>query len=104
MKKAGKRVLCLVLIAALLAGLSGCTTFNNFKNAFFSDANVATERTIKIGIYEPLTGENRAQGKEEVMGIELAHELYPEVLGKKVELIYYSWQPTMWGGQTYILG
>ena len=54
MKKACKRVLCLVLIIALLAGLSGCTTFNNFKNAFFSDGSVATERTIKIGIYEPL--------------------------------------------------
>ena len=102
MKKACKRVLCLVLIIALLAGLSGCTTFNNFKNAFFSDGSVATERTIKIGIYEPLSGEDRLQGKEEVMGIELAHELYPEVLGKKVELIYADNKSDIYEAETAI--
>lgn len=102
MKKFCKRVICLMLILALLAGLTGCTTFNNFKNAFFSDSNVATERTIKIGIYEPITGENKEQGKEEVMGIELAHELFPEVLGKKVELIYADNKSDMYEAETVV--
>jgi branched-chain amino acid transport system substrate-binding protein len=42
--------------------------------------------TIKIGLFQPLTGNFAAGGELEKMGVELAHELYPEVLGKKVEL------------------
>lgn len=100
MRKSLKLVICLVLTAAMLTGLTGCTTFNNFKNAFFSEGQVAKEKTIKIGIYEPLTGENKTQGKEEVMGIELAHDLYPEVLGKKVELIYADNKSNLYDAET----
>lgn len=42
---------------------------------------------IKVGVYEPLTGTNAAGGEMTLEGIKLANELYPEVLGKKVELI-----------------
>lgn len=42
---------------------------------------------LKIGIFEPLTGANAAGGAMEVEGIELANEMFPEVLGKKVELV-----------------
>ncbi|WP_432406102.1 ABC transporter substrate-binding protein [Wukongibacter sp. M2B1] len=43
---------------------------------------------IKIGVFEPLTGANAAGGALEKEGLELAKELYPEVLGKKVELVF----------------
>ncbi|MGL4986491.1 MAG: ABC transporter substrate-binding protein [Treponemataceae bacterium] len=43
--------------------------------------------TIKIGVFEPLTGANAGGGMLELEGIKLAHKLYPEVLGKKVELV-----------------
>lgn len=43
--------------------------------------------TIKIGVYEPLTGTNAAGGQMTLEGIKLANQLYPEVLGKKVELV-----------------
>lgn len=43
--------------------------------------------TIKIGVFEPMTGANAAGGEMEVEGIQLANELYPEVLGKKIELV-----------------
>jgi len=102
MRKSVKRVICLVLTAAMLTGLTGCTTFNNFKNAFFSESQVAKEKTIKIGIYEPVTGENKSQGKEEIMGIELAHDLHPEVLGKKVELVYADNKSNMYDAETAI--
>ncbi|HOP75636.1 MAG TPA: ABC transporter substrate-binding protein [Bacillota bacterium] len=46
------------------------------------DSNV-----IKIGVFEPITGANAAGGQLEVEGIKLANKLYPEVLGKKVELV-----------------
>ncbi|AEC02103.1 ABC transporter substrate-binding protein [Parasphaerochaeta coccoides] len=42
---------------------------------------------IKIGVFEPMTGANAAGGIMELEGIQLANELYPTVLGKKVELI-----------------
>ena len=42
---------------------------------------------IKIGVFEPLTGANAAGGAIELEGVKLANELYPTVLGKKVELV-----------------
>lgn len=43
--------------------------------------------TIKIGVFEPLTGSNAAGGQMTVEGIELAHKKVSEVLGKKVEIV-----------------
>ena len=102
MKKKFGVIICLILMVSLV---TGCTTFNNFKNAFFSDnsaVNVAKERTIKIGVYEPLTGQYKANGEAEKIGIELAHELYPEVAGKKVELVYADNQSEMDVAETVI--
>ncbi|MCL2155319.1 MAG: ABC transporter substrate-binding protein [Leptospirales bacterium] len=42
---------------------------------------------IKIGVFEPLTGANASGGELEVRGMKLAQKLFPEVLGKKIELI-----------------
>lgn len=88
MKRTSKKLIAAMMCLSLAAGLCGCTTYDNFKNAFFSDDAVAKERTIKIGVFEPMTGEHKSEGSEEVMGIELAHELYPTVIGKNVELVY----------------
>ncbi len=46
-----------------------------------------TSDVIRIGVFEPITGANAAGGQLEVEGIKLANQLYPEVLGKKVELV-----------------
>jgi branched-chain amino acid transport system substrate-binding protein len=48
---------------------------------------LAADDTIKIGVFEPLTGENGGGGSQEVDGIKYANKVYPEVLGKKVELV-----------------
>lgn len=42
---------------------------------------------IKIGVFEPLTGENGGGGSQELEGVKYANKIYPEVLGKKVELV-----------------
>lgn len=42
---------------------------------------------IKIGVFEPLTGENGGGGLQELDGIKYANKMYPEVLGKKIELV-----------------
>ncbi|KXG78452.1 ABC transporter substrate-binding protein [Thermotalea metallivorans] len=42
---------------------------------------------IKIGVFEPLTGGAASGGEMTLEGIQLANELFPEVLGKKIELV-----------------
>ena len=76
------RKLSILLIALLTVSLliSGCTPAA-------SDETAAEEDVIKIGVFEPMTGANAAGGELEVEGIRLANRLYPEVLGKKVELV-----------------
>ncbi|MEG0751864.1 MAG: ABC transporter substrate-binding protein [Oscillospiraceae bacterium] len=75
MKKLVSVILCLALATALLVGCSG------------GNAGSGSSDVIKIGIFEPLTGANAAGGELEVRGIELANEMFPEVLGKKVVLV-----------------
>jgi len=77
-----------VVAATVLIGglLTGCTTFDNFKQAFI-DHDEKTD-TVKIGVYEPQSGADSDGGKDEIKGIELAHEKYPKVDGKMIELVY----------------
>ncbi len=44
------------------------------------------EDTIKIGVYLPMTGAVAAYGESEWAGIQIANEMEPTVLGKKIEL------------------
>ncbi len=76
MKKTLSVLLSLALVVTMAAGCSGGTTTSS------EDSDV-----IKIGVFEPLTGANAAGGELEVEGVELANQLRPEVLGKKVELV-----------------
>ncbi len=86
-KKQKQSAAFVMLIAMLAALLSGCTTFDNFSSAFLkSDADDAS--VVRIGVFEPLSGKYKEFGELELQGIELAHELYPEAIGKKVELVY----------------
>ena len=41
---------------------------------------------VRIGVYLPLTGQNAFGGQLELEGVQLAHQEFPEVLGRKVEL------------------
>ena len=75
----------LILICTTL--LSGCATLENFSNAFLKN-DADDKDIIKIGVYEPLSGKEKEHGELELQGIELAHELFPEAIGKKVELVY----------------
>lgn len=83
-----KKIIAMILVIVLAANLVGCTTYENFKHAFLEEDRGEEKPTIKIGVFECLTGQYKSFGKEEAAGIELAHKLYPKVLGKDVELIY----------------
>lgn len=87
MKKTKQWIAGLMIAAVCCLALTGCTTFENFKEAFINKDSQAAD-TIRIGVYEPMSGTDEEYGNLEVEGIELAHELYPRVLGKKVELVY----------------
>lgn len=76
MKKTLALLLSLAMVVTIVAGCSGGSTTSS------ADSDV-----IKIGVFEPLTGANAAGGELEVEGVELANQLRPEVLGKKVELV-----------------
>ena len=69
-----KKILALVMVFVLM-----------------STAAVAMADTVKIGVFEPASGDNGAGGKQEVIGIEYANSLVPtvEVGGKTydVELV-----------------
>lgn len=74
-----KQYLFFLLVIALFLSI---TFFKISNKEMSSDIDY-----IKIGVIEPLSGANAAGGEMEAKGIKLANELYPEVLGKKVELI-----------------
>ena len=83
------RKIAAVAVTAVLTVtmLTGCTTFNNFKEAFLQQKK-SSDVTIQIGIYEPMSGADIDAAKAEIKGIELAHEVYPNIGGKIVELVY----------------
>ncbi len=71
-------VLIVAVIAAIALATVGCAKKEETPKA---------PEVVKIGVFEPLTGANAAGGAMEVEGIKLANKLYPEVLGKKIELV-----------------
>jgi len=82
------RIISYMLLAAfLLTSLGGCTTWNNFNRAFINKP-VYDEETIKIGVFEPLTGELAKEAEDEIRGIELAHSIYSNTLNSQIELVY----------------
>ncbi|MEA3424310.1 MAG: ABC transporter substrate-binding protein [Bacillota bacterium] len=72
--------LLVVLVLAFVLVLTACS-------APQEEAVEETQEVVKFGVFEPLTGANAAGGAMEVEGLEIAHELYPEVLGMPIELV-----------------
>lgn len=79
-KKKYFSLIALMLVAAL--ALAGCGGGEKQEATGQASGDV-----IKVGVFEPLTGTNAAGGEMTVEGIKLANQLFPEVLGKKVELV-----------------
>lgn len=92
--------LAAVLVLTVLM-VSGCTTYDNFKDTFFGE-KVKEGDTIKIGVLEPQTGNDSSAGELEIRGIELAKSLQAEVLGKPVELLYADTQSSIYVAETAV--
>lgn len=84
-----RRIIGLILLITVIImyTLSGCATYDNFKNEYV-EIDQEPEDTVRIGVFEPLSGKDKKFGELEKMGIELANELYPTALAKRVELVY----------------
>ncbi len=84
-----KKFLSLTLSATMLLGaLAGCsseppaTTSSSSSSSSSSDSGSTTTSdgsVIKIGVFEPTTGENGGGGQLEVNGVEYANQVRPEV-------------------------
>ena len=70
MKKALALVLSLAMMVALLAGCGGSTSSSDSKGSESSGNKV-----IKVGVFQPSTGDNGAGGKQEILGTVYAHSL-----------------------------
>ena len=85
-----KKLLALVAVLAMaLAICAGCGGDTQKEPA--QQGNAGGDKVIKIGIFEPASGENGPGGKQEVLGVRYAHSLQPnvEINGEtyKVELV-----------------
>ena len=69
-----KKVLALILALVMVLGLVACG-----EKAPADDGAADGEKIVKIGVFEPQTGDNGAGGKQEILGMEYAHSLFPTV-------------------------
>lgn len=79
MKRKLSLLLCLLMLITMI---TACAKEQGTSTDQGTDSDV-----IKIGVFEPLTGENGGGGQQETDGIIYANKIYSEVLGKKVELV-----------------
>ena len=84
-----KKVIALVLALVMVFALCACGSSDS---ASSTKAASSDEKVIKIGVFEPTSGQNAAGGKKEILGIEYAHSLYPtiDINGEtyNIELVY----------------
>ncbi|MCR4430881.1 MAG: ABC transporter substrate-binding protein [Tepidanaerobacteraceae bacterium] len=91
-------IIFLLVVSALLAGCgskqasdagkpaeSGQQASDSGKSGSAASGESSGD-VIKVGVYEPMTGASAAGGQMTVEGINLANEMFPEVLGKKIKL------------------
>ncbi|MBQ3199165.1 MAG: ABC transporter substrate-binding protein [Firmicutes bacterium] len=69
-----KKLLSLVMMLAMVLGLAACGGDQPANNDDQQTGNV-----VKIGVFEPYSGENGPGGKQEALGMKYAHSLKPTV-------------------------
>ena len=78
-----KKILALVLALVMALGLVACGS---------KESGGSDEKVVKIGVFDPQSGDNGAGGKQEILGMQYANSLIPtvEIGGEtyKVELVY----------------
>ncbi|WP_308588687.1 ABC transporter substrate-binding protein [uncultured Oscillibacter sp.] len=75
MKKLSALLLCLAMTAGLLAGCGGSSGESGAPDGSGESGN----KVVRIGVYEPQTGDNGAGGKQEILGMQYARTVQPTV-------------------------
>lgn len=98
----GRAILALALICSTaLFTFTGCESYENFKSVFI-DKEKPSEETVRIAVYEPLSGPDKEYGELEKAGIEIANKLFPTALGKEVELLYFDNKSDIYIAETVV--
>ena len=91
MKKSVSIMLALAMSMSLAACSAGSSSDASSDSQSSSDA-ASSEKVVKIGVFEPATGDSGAGGKQEMLGMQYANHMTPTVdIGGesyKVELVY----------------
>lgn len=87
-----KRYLALILACLLLVSVfAGCGSSTSTPKTSASASGSSSDKVVKIGVFEPASGDNGAGGKQESLGVQYANTVQPtvEVGGTtyKVELV-----------------
>lgn len=72
-----KKVLAMTLAAAMALGLTACGDSGSSSGDSGTSSDGA--KVVKIGVYEPASGDNGAGGKQETLGIQYANSVQPTV-------------------------
>ena len=73
-----KKFFALLLSLAMVLSLAACGSGNNAPAASGSAA-ASGDKVIKIGVFEPQSGDNGAGGKQEMLGMQYANHMTPTV-------------------------
>ena len=74
-----KKLFALMLALAMSLSLVACGGSSSGSSDAAEDTAADGAKVVKIGVFEPQTGDNGAGGKQEILGIEYAHSLFPTV-------------------------
>ena len=74
-----KKILALVLALAMALALVACGDKDGEQQEGGTPNTTGEEKVVKIGVFEPLTGDNGAGGKQEVLGMQYANYVQPTV-------------------------
>lgn len=101
MRKTGWYMALVLIFSTVIFAFSGCESYDNFKEAFINKG-AKTEETVRIAVYEPLSGPDKEKGELEKIGIEIANKMFPSALGKKVELLYFDNRSDIYIAETVV--
>ena len=74
-----KKMFALMLALTLSLNLVACGGGSSNNTDSGNPATDNGAKVVKIGVFEPQTGDNGAGGKQEILGMEYAHSLFPTV-------------------------
>lgn len=84
-----KKFLAMMLALVMALSLVACGEQGDSQKG---DDSASGDKVVKIGVFEPTSGQNGGGGKKEILGIEYAHSLKPTVTinGEEysVQLVY----------------